>query len=65
MKVKKTAPAATPGGAGPSGDQSAETVPAAPSSASVNANQVDEGDEEADLPGEFEYHSDGGEGDED
>jgi 26S proteasome regulatory subunit N2 len=64
MKAKKTAPAATPGAAGPSGDQASEAAPAGPAPDSVNANQVDEGDEEAPMPGEFEYHSDGGDGDE-
>ncbi|KAF2790026.1 26S proteasome regulatory complex, non-ATPase subcomplex, Rpn2/Psmd1 subunit [Melanomma pulvis-pyrius CBS 109.77] len=60
LKVKKAAPAPAPGAAGPSGDQAPEGVQAAPSSAVVDHNMIDEGADEADLPGEFEYLSDGG-----
>ncbi|KAF2192267.1 26S proteasome regulatory complex, non-ATPase subcomplex, Rpn2/Psmd1 subunit [Zopfia rhizophila CBS 207.26] len=66
LKVKKATPAPAPGAAGPSGDQAPEGVQAAPASAragSLNENAADEGEEEADLPGEFEYLSDGAEGD--
>jgi 26S proteasome regulatory subunit N2 len=65
LKVKKTAPAPTPGGAGPSGVQAPTGVQAAPASADVDDNLVDEGNEEASVPGEFEYNSDTGEGDDD
>jgi 26S proteasome regulatory subunit N2 len=65
LKVKKTAPAPTPGGAGPSGDQAPTGVEAAPASADVDDNLVEEGDSEASVPGEFEYNSDTGEGDDD
>jgi 26S proteasome regulatory subunit N2 len=65
LKVKKTAPAPTPGGAGPSGDQAPAGVQAAPASADVDDNLVEEGGEEASVPGEFEYNSDTGEGDDD
>jgi 26S proteasome regulatory subunit N2 len=65
LKVKKTAPAPTPGDAGPSGDQAPTGVEAAPASANVDDNLVEEGDAEASVPGEFEYNSDTGEGDDD
>jgi len=65
LKVKKTAPAPTPGGAGASGDQAPTGVEAAPASADVDDNLVEEGDAEASVPGEFEYNSDTGEGDDD
>ena len=65
LKVKKAAPAPTPGAAGLSGDQAPEGVQAAPTAAPVNDNMVDEGADEAELPGEFDYLSDGGDGDED
>jgi len=60
LKVKKAAPVPTPGGAGLSGDQAPEGVQAASSSAEVDDNMIDEGAGEADVPGEFEYLSDGG-----
>lgn len=63
--MKKTAPAPAPGGAGPSGDQAPTGVQAAPASAEVDENMVEEGDAEASVPGEFEYSSDTGEGDDD
>ncbi|KAF2476500.1 26S proteasome regulatory subunit rpn2 [Lindgomyces ingoldianus] len=65
LKVKKAAPAPTPSAAGPSGDQAPEGVTAPASAAPVSGNVVDEGEDEAELPGEFEYLSDGGEGDDD
>ena len=64
LKVKKAVPAPAPGSSGPSGDQGSQGIQATPISTPVNTNTVDEGDDEASLPGEFEYHSDGGEGDE-
>ncbi|PVI03370.1 26S proteasome regulatory complex, non-ATPase subcomplex, Rpn2/Psmd1 subunit [Periconia macrospinosa] len=65
LKVKKAAPVPTPGGAGPSGDQAPTGVQAAPTSAPVNDNMVDEGSDEASVPGEFDYHSDAADGDDD
>jgi 26S proteasome regulatory subunit N2 len=55
LKVKKAAPAPTPGAAGSSGAQAPSTPPAA---ATVNDNLVDGGADEASLPGDFEYESD-------
>lgn len=67
LKVKKSKPA--PGattGAGPSGGQAPETpVRGASGSSPVDEHFVDEGEGEAEVPGEFEYLSDGGDGDED
>jgi 26S proteasome regulatory subunit N2 len=60
LKVKKAAPAPTPGGADSSGEQVPGGVQAAPSSTEVDDNMIDEGASEADVPGEFEYLSDGG-----
>lgn len=57
LKVKKAAPAPTPGTAGSSGEQAPEGVTEA-ESGSTTDNLVEEGDEEASLPGEFEYESD-------
>lgn len=65
LKVKKAAPAPAPGAAGPSGDQAPEGVQTAVSSGPIDDNMVDEGEEEAGQPGEFEYLSDGGDGDDD
>ncbi|KAF1958788.1 26S proteasome regulatory subunit rpn2 [Byssothecium circinans] len=59
LKVKKAAPAPTPGSAGPSGDQAPTGVQAAPTSESVDENLADEGSDEASLPEEFDYQSDG------
>ncbi|KAF2867995.1 armadillo-type protein [Massariosphaeria phaeospora] len=63
LKVKKAAPA--PGAAGPSGDSAPAGVQTASSAAPASDNLVDEGEDDAAFPGEFEYHSDGGDGDED
>ena len=57
LKVKKAAPAPTPGAAGSSGDQAPEGV-SVTTAAAVSDNMVDEGDDEASIPGEFEYESD-------
>ncbi|KAF2270947.1 26S proteasome regulatory complex, non-ATPase subcomplex, Rpn2/Psmd1 subunit [Lojkania enalia] len=65
LKVKKAVPAPAPGGAGPAGDEAPEGVQAAPSATAVSHNYVDEGEDDADMPGEFEYLSDGGDGDDD
>ncbi|KAH7126919.1 armadillo-type protein [Dendryphion nanum] len=65
LKVKKAAPAPTPGAAGPSGDRAPEGVAVGSRSAPIDHNIVDEGDDEADLPGEFDYLSDAGDGDDD
>jgi 26S proteasome regulatory subunit N2 len=65
LKVKKVVPAPTPGAAGPSGADAPEGVTTASSSGPANNNLVDEGEEEADMPGEFDYLSDGGEADDD
>jgi 26S proteasome regulatory subunit N2 len=61
LKVKKAAPAPTPGSAGPSGDEAPEGVQAMSSSSPAADNFVNEGEEEASTPGEFEYLSEGGE----
>jgi len=58
LKVKKAAPAPAPGAAGSSGDQAPEGVAEAGSPEETTDNLVEEGDEEASLPGEFEYESD-------
>ena len=65
LKVKKAAPAPAPGAAGPSGDHAPAGVQAGPEGEDVDDNLVEEGDAEAPVPGEFEYISDTGEGDED
>jgi 26S proteasome regulatory subunit N2 len=62
LKVKKAAPAAVPGA---SGDDAPAGVQAGPESEDVDDNLVEEGDAEAPKPGEFEYISDTGEGDDD
>ncbi|KZM19785.1 enzyme regulator [Ascochyta rabiei] len=58
LKVKKAAPAPAPGASGSSGEQAAEGAAEAESSGPTTDNLVDEGDEEASLPGDFEYESD-------
>ena len=58
LKVKKAAPAPTPGASGSSGEQAPEGVTEADTSGSITDNLVEEGDEEASLPGDFEYESD-------
>lgn len=51
LKVRKAAPAPAPG-------QTPEGVSAAAAAPEVNDNMVDEGGEEASLPGNFDYESD-------
>jgi 26S proteasome regulatory subunit N2 len=63
LKVKKAAPAPTPGGAGPSGNQAPTGGQEAPTTTTANEHLVDEGSEEASLPGDFDYQSDGEEED--
>jgi 26S proteasome regulatory subunit N2 len=59
LKVKKAAPAPAPGATGSSGEHAAQGVPTAmDEDDEVNDNLVEEGDEEASVPGEFEYESD-------
>lgn len=58
LKVKKAAPAPAPGASGSSGEQAPEGVAEAGSSGPTTDNLVEEGDEEASLPGDFEYESD-------
>ncbi|KAF2021985.1 26S proteasome regulatory complex, non-ATPase subcomplex, Rpn2/Psmd1 subunit [Aaosphaeria arxii CBS 175.79] len=65
LKVKKTtAPAPTPGAGRSSNDDLARAVRDSSFSTPITTNTVDEGDEEASLPGEFDYLSDGGDGEE-
>jgi 26S proteasome regulatory subunit N2 len=58
LKVKKAAPAPAPGAAGSSGDQAPEGVSVTTASAPVNDNMVDEGEDEASVPRDFDYESD-------
>lgn len=58
LKVKKAAPAPAPGAAGSSGELAPEGVAEAGSLEETTDNLVEEGDDEASLPGEFEYESD-------
>jgi 26S proteasome regulatory subunit N2 len=61
LKVKKAAPAPAPGATGSSSEQAAQGVSTAmeeDDDDEVNDNLVEEGDEEASVPGEFEYESD-------
>ena len=57
LKVKKAAPAPAPGRAGPTVPAGVQVVPF---HTTVDDNMIDEGADEADVPGEFEYLSDGG-----
>ena len=57
LKVKKAAPAPAPGATG-SSDQAPEGVSVTTAAAPANDSLVDEGDEEAPLPAEFDYESD-------
>jgi 26S proteasome regulatory subunit N2 len=57
LKVKKAAPAPAPGATGSSADQAPEGV-SVTTAAAANDNLVDEGDDEASVPGEFDYESD-------
>lgn len=58
LKVKKAAPAPAPGASGSSGEQAPEGVAEGEESGPTTDNLVEEGDEEASLPGDFEYESD-------
>ncbi|KAF1841450.1 26S proteasome regulatory complex, non-ATPase subcomplex, Rpn2/Psmd1 subunit [Cucurbitaria berberidis CBS 394.84] len=57
LKVKKAAPAPTPGAAGSSGDHAPDGV-SVTDAAAVSDNMVDEGEDEASTPGDFDYESD-------
>jgi 26S proteasome regulatory subunit N2 len=57
LKVKKATPAPAPGATGSSADQGPEGA-SATTAAAANDNLVDEGEEEASVPGEFDYESD-------
>ncbi|KAJ4383836.1 proteasome regulatory particle base subunit [Didymella sp. IMI 355093] len=58
LKVKKAAPAPAPGATGSSGEHAPAGVEEMETSEPTTDNMVDEGDEEASLPGDFEYESD-------
>ncbi|KAF2823315.1 26S proteasome regulatory complex, non-ATPase subcomplex, Rpn2/Psmd1 subunit [Ophiobolus disseminans] len=58
LKVRKAAPAPAPGATGSSGDQAPEGVSVTTGAGQATDNLVDEGDDEASLPGDFEYESD-------
>jgi 26S proteasome regulatory subunit N2 len=58
LKVKKAAPAPAPGATGSSADEAQEGVSASGADAPISDSLVDEGDDEASVPGEFEYESD-------
>jgi 26S proteasome regulatory subunit N2 len=58
LKVKKAAPAPTPGAARSSGDEAPEGVSVTSGAAPVDDNLVDEGDDEASVPRNFDYESD-------
>jgi 26S proteasome regulatory subunit N2 len=58
LKVKKAAPAPAPGATGSSSEQAPEGVEEMETSDATADNLVDEGDEEASLPADFEYESD-------
>lgn len=58
LKVKKAVPAPAPGAAGSSGDQAPEGVSVSTAGGPISDNMVDEGEEEASLPGTFDYESD-------
>jgi 26S proteasome regulatory subunit N2 len=57
LKVKKAAPAPAPGATG-SADQAPEGVSVTTAGGPANDNLVDEGEDEASVPGEFDYESD-------
>jgi 26S proteasome regulatory subunit N2 len=57
LKVKKASPAPAPGATGSSVDQGPEGV-SVTTAAAANDNLVDEGEDEASVPGEFDYESD-------
>jgi len=56
LKVKKAVPAPAPGAAGSSGAHAAEGR-SATTAGVISDNMVEEGEDEASLPGEFEYES--------
>jgi 26S proteasome regulatory subunit N2 len=58
LKVKKAAPAPAPGATGSSADQAPEGVSVTTAGGPANDNLVDEGEDEASVPGEFDYESD-------
>lgn len=58
LKVKKAAPAPAPGATGSSSDQAADGAATAMDAGQVNDNLVDEGEDEATVPGDFDYESD-------
>jgi 26S proteasome regulatory subunit N2 len=58
LKVKKAAPAPAPGATGEQAAQGVSTAMEEDDDDEVNDNLVEEGDEEASVPGEFEYESD-------
>jgi 26S proteasome regulatory subunit N2 len=58
LKVKKAAPAPAPGATGSTAGQAPEGVSVANADDSVEDNMVDEGEDEASVPGDFEYESD-------
>lgn len=60
LKVKKAAPAPAPGASG-SGDQVPEGVSVTTAAAPANEHMVEEGDDEASIPGDFNYESDNAE----
>jgi 26S proteasome regulatory subunit N2 len=62
LKVKKAAPVPAPGATGQSSGTTQDTaapVTPARASASSSTHIVEEGESEADVPGEFEYQTDG------
>lgn len=58
LKVKKATTAPAPGASGSAAGQTRDEVFMADDSAPVDDHMVDEGDEEASVPGDFEYDSD-------
>ena len=61
--MKKAVAAPAPGASGSSDPQTPGGVQAGSDDEDVDDNLVEEGDAEAPVPGDFEYLSDGGEGD--
>lgn len=58
LKVKKAVQAPAPGASGSMGDQAPEGVSVATASGPVTDNMVDEGEDEASVPEDFDYESD-------
>ncbi|KAL5115961.1 proteasome regulatory particle base subunit [Pleosporales sp. CAS-2024a] len=58
LKVKKAVPAPAPGATVSSANRSAEGASGSGGAVPISDSLVDEGDEEASVPGEFEYESD-------